>query len=329
VKADENNLYVAVENKNDTQLSSGDRTAFYIDDNFNGTFEEPGNESEGNYWINYGPGGNYSIQYRPIYNTGGVGTTYDLTANVAASDASGYVVAEFVLPIGPGDHDITPGPGNKSKAYIYVRDGAFGGQDGQWPYDNPETFVPIGYGTMNFFVVDAVPPPPINLRYTEHYFNSPEFVAISWDIPAINDLKHFNVTIKNITTGATETFQTAGNQIIYEVVNLTTYNVTVTTVDQAGHESVPSEVLEIKTNFIGIVSIEKTIFKIYPNPAHNLLHIETNIYESVNVEIYNLSGCKILQHTMTDLNYSVNVSNFTAGIYFIKVGNAVQKFVKQ
>jgi len=321
-------LYVAVENKNDTQLSAGDRTAFYFDDNNNGVYEDPGNDSEGNYWINYGPAGNYSIQYRPIYNTGGVGATYDLAPNVAASDATGYVVAEFSLPIGSGDHDITPGPGNKSKVYLYVRDGAYGNQDGHWPYDNPEFFIPIGYGTMNFFVEDEVPPAPTNLRYTPYYFDSPEFVAIAWDLPNINDLDHFNVTIVNKNTDAVENFTTTGNQLIYNVEDLTKYHVTVTTVDRAGQESVSSELLEINTEFAGIEVVNKTILKIYPNPVTHILNIEANIKEATHVEIFNISGSKIANYLMTDIYYSINVSNFGSGIYFIKVGNAVQKFVK-
>jgi hypothetical protein len=332
MKADEHNLYVAVENKNDTQLSTGDRTAFYIDDNFNGVYEEPGNDSEGNYWINYAPGGNYSIQYRPIYNNGGVGTVVDLTPAVAASDATGYVVAEFVLPIGPADSDITPGPGNKSKAYIYVRDGAYGNQDGHWPYDNPEFFVPIGYGTFNFFAANNVPPPPANLRYTPFFFNSPEFVAISWDNPNINNLSHFHVTIKNITTDATEVFEVFGNQMIYEVEDLTTYHVTVTTMNKSGQESVPTEVLEIVVNLVGIVTVEKTAFKIYPNPANSELHIELQVTsDELQVEIYDISGKKLSSHPLitSSTHHTINVSNFTAGIYFIRVGNGVQKFVKQ
>jgi len=321
-------LYVAVENKNDTQLSAGDRTALYIDDNFNGVFEDPGNDSEGNYWINYGTAGNYSIQYRPIYNTGGVGDVYDLTPNVAASDATGYVVAEFSLPIGFGDHDITPGPGNKSKIYIYVRDGAFGNQDGHWPYDNPEFFIPIGYGTMNFFVDNEVPPPPTNLRYTPHYFNSPEFVAISWDLPSINDLDHFNVTIKNMNSQSEGTFEVSGNQIIYEVEGLTKYHVTVTTIDKAGQESVPSEILEIETKFVGTVLDERTIFKIYPNPTIDILYIETDITENMPIEVYNISGNKIATYLMTGRNSSINITYLTSGIYFIKVGSGVKKFVK-
>jgi len=328
-RGDMPHLFVAVENKNDTQLSAGDRTALYIDDNFNGVFEEPGNDSEGNYWINYGPAGNYSIQYRPIYNTGGVGTAVDIPALVAASDATGYVVAEFAIEISDTEYyNIHPGTGNKSKAYIYVRDGAFGDQDGQWPFDNPETFNPIGYGTMNFFMTDGVPPPPENLRYTPYYFNSPEFVAISWDLPKINDLDHFNVKIKNMDTDEIEYFETSGNQIIYNVELQTKYNVTVTTVDKGGHESEPSDILEIFTEYIGIVTVLKTSFNIYPNPTHTILNIETEIDETMNVEIYNLNGNRVAMQQMTGQIHSINVSNLSAGIYFIKVGNGVKKFVK-
>jgi len=330
---DYKDLYVAVINHNDTQLSSGDRTALYIDDNYNGTYEEPGNDSEGNYWINYGPAGSYSMQYRPIYNTGGVGTVYDMAPKVAASDATGYVVAEFMIPILLGQYPIVPGPDGKSKAYIYVRDGAFGNQDGQWPFDNPETFVPIGYGTMNFLATNEVPPAPTNLRYTPYYFNSPEFIAISWDLPKITDLDHFVVSITNVNSKVVELFETDGNQLIFNVEDLTKYHITVTTVDKAGQESEPSEILEVETNFAGIEVVDKTIFKIYPNPAHDILNIETETSETFNIEIFDIQGRQLSQisnltSTSSSL-ISVNISSFPSGIYFIKVGNSVKKFVKK
>jgi hypothetical protein len=131
-----------------------------------------------------------------------------------------------------------------------------------------------------------------------------------------------------MNTGTEEKYETSGNQIIYEVEDLTTYNVTVTTVDKAGHESVPSEILEIKTSFTGIVDLPKTCFKIYPNPANDILYIEAEITEPANVEIFNISGSKISMYVMMDNNYSINVSTLTLGIYFVKVGNSVQKLVK-
>ena len=326
-KCDNTHLYVAVINRNDTQLNTGDRTAFYIDDNYNGVYEPSGDDSEGNYWINYGPAGVYGVQYRPIYNTGGVGGVYDLFPNVGASDALGYVVAEFSLPIGTGDYDINPGTLNKSKIYLYARNTA--GQDGEWPFDNPDTFNPIGYGTINFFVTDDVPPPPENLRYVPNYMNTPEFVAIAWDLPPINDLDYFNVTIKNVNSGVEDTFVAFGNQILYNVDDLTTYNVTVTTVDKTGNESVDSETLVISTNFTGIVIIDKKVFSVYPNPANNILNILSEKEENGTIQVYNISGSNIGNYTINGNRCSIDVSSFPNGLYFIKIGSSVQKFIKK
>jgi hypothetical protein len=185
---------------------------------------------------------------------------------------------------------------------------------------------------MNFFVTNSAPPPPTNLRYTEHFFNSPEFVAISWDLPQINNLEKFIVSIKNLKTENTETFETNGNQIIYEVEDTTTYHVTVTTVNKSGQESIPSELLEMKIDFglggIGIAIPSKTIFNIYPNPANSILNITSEIAEPATIEIYNLNGSKILKQRMTEPHHSINISDFTAGVYFIKIDNSVKKFIK-
>ncbi len=70
---------------------------------------------------------------------------------------------------------------------------------------------------------------------------------------------------------------------------------------------------------------------IYPNPVSDILHInaETMCTSSpLNVEIYDISGCKILVSTQTE----INVGNLPSGVYFIKIsGNKtfVKRFIKQ
>lgn len=59
-----------------------------------------------------------------------------------------------------------------------------------------------------------------------------------------------------------------------------------------------------------------TKFTIYPNPTSNNLHINTNKFIH-KIEIYSLLGKSVLQKTNT-LN-RVNVSNLTAGVYFLKI----------
>ena len=85
-------LYVAVENFNDLILNDHDEVALYVDDNNDGVFPPPTDNSEGNYWaVHYTTGD--LIRYRPIYNTGGVGTVVLIpNAQVKVSAASGHVV---------------------------------------------------------------------------------------------------------------------------------------------------------------------------------------------------------------------------------------------
>jgi hypothetical protein len=66
-------------------------------------------------------------------------------------------------------------------------------------------------------------------------------------------------------------------------------------------------------------------FRIYPNPAKDILHIETN--GNATFSLIDQSG-KILVTTNIDGKGVINVSNITAGLYFLKNGtNTVQKVI--
>ncbi|MCF8366694.1 MAG: carboxypeptidase regulatory-like domain-containing protein, partial [Bacteroidales bacterium] len=85
-------LYVACINANDTELEDHDEVALYIDDNNDGAYPATGDDSEGNYWAAYYAAGN-ELKYRPIYNTGGVGTVFYLeNPQLEVSDATGVIV---------------------------------------------------------------------------------------------------------------------------------------------------------------------------------------------------------------------------------------------
>jgi hypothetical protein len=70
------------------------------------------------------------------------------------------------------------------------------------------------------------------------------------------------------------------------------------------------------------------ITRIYPNPAHNFLHIDINNSQyGDKVEILNIDGKLVKQITIN--NNSFNISDLDNGVYFVKVGNTVRKFVKE
>jgi GH25 family lysozyme M1 (1,4-beta-N-acetylmuramidase) len=77
-------------------------------------------------------------------------------------------------------------------------------------------------------------------------------------------------------------------------------------------------------------------FIIYPNPANNNITLEnTSLNDNKDelILIYNLQGQLILQQPMLRSKTTIDISGFTAGMYFIKVktgsGVEVKKFVKQ
>jgi len=89
----------------------------------------------------------------------------------------------------------------------------------------------------------------------------------------------------------------------------------------------------IATNEVltGITDIEGELISIYPNPASNILTIETPI-QSI-IEISNIEGQLIKTFATTTAKTNLVISEFSNGVYTVKVktekGIAVRKFVKE
>ncbi|MCK9205412.1 MAG: carboxypeptidase regulatory-like domain-containing protein, partial [Bacteroidales bacterium] len=241
VNAAKTSLYCAVENFNDVVLEDHDEVALYVDDNNDGVFPPSGDDSEGNYWaVHYASGD--LIKYRPLYNTGGVGTTIEIpNAQISVSAGTGHVVYEFVIPLGPGQtYNINFNEENQSGISAFVLDDP-SNYDGYWPITNLNLFNPEGYGVINFGDEDLVPPPPDNLQLT----NVPPSlnIKLSWLQPDINDFNHFNIYWSH-NGGAYDLLSTTiGVEFFYTMPNNDNYSFYVTTVDNGENESVPSQVV--------------------------------------------------------------------------------------
>jgi bacillopeptidase F len=78
-------------------------------------------------------------------------------------------------------------------------------------------------------------------------------------------------------------------------------------------------------------------YKIYPNPATNILMIERNNSKkstTATIQIFNNLGMLVYKkQTVINRKFSLNVSNFTPGVYFLKITsnqeNINYKFLKQ
>jgi hypothetical protein len=71
-----------------------------------------------------------------------------------------------------------------------------------------------------------------------------------------------------------------------------------------------------------------TLFSIVPNPANNNISI-TAKSDFSKVEIVNFVGQTVHTQPNNSDTVKVDVSNLTNGIYFVRIGTSVRKFVKQ
>jgi hypothetical protein len=69
---------------------------------------------------------------------------------------------------------------------------------------------------------------------------------------------------------------------------------------------------------------------LYPNPASTSVTIEisSNSYESISVLVYNGIGQVHFQEMVHNNSVEIDVSSYTSGVYYVKVGSDVVKFIK-
>ncbi|MCU0350138.1 MAG: T9SS type A sorting domain-containing protein, partial [Flavobacterium sp.] len=79
-------------------------------------------------------------------------------------------------------------------------------------------------------------------------------------------------------------------------------------------------------------SFDANSFKVYPNPAKNLLNIDSasNVQ---SVSVYNVIGQEVLNRTINSTNANLDISSLNTGVYVIRAlidGNVVtSKFIKE
>ena len=87
-----------------------------------------------------------------------------------------------------------------------------------------------------------------------------------------------------------------------------------------------------KADLSGVADINNSNTIIYPNPATNLLHIQSDSFTPI--AITDLSSKTVLAITQTSLNSTINIENLSTGIHLIKLVNdtgivTYEKFLKQ
>jgi hypothetical protein len=79
--------------------------------------------------------------------------------------------------------------------------------------------------------------------------------------------------------------------------------------------------------YAGVAAIRNYELRVYPNPVNSQLRI-TN-YEGGEIQIFNIVGQTLMTIRTVGTIETIDVSHLAKGMYFLKVGNKVVKFVKE
>ena len=87
----------------------------------------------------------------------------------------------------------------------------------------------------------------------------------------------------------------------------------------------------VKSSTLATENNSFTNFNIYPNPTNNTIHINATGFPVNNIKIYDLSGkLLIFKNYNSKINIKTNISNFSNGIYILKLNNEfITKIIKQ
>ncbi|MBX3163453.1 MAG: T9SS type A sorting domain-containing protein [Bacteroidetes bacterium] len=160
-----------------------------------------------------------------------------------------------------------------------------------------------------------------------------------------NSTTYCSPQILTLTASGTKSYYWEWNNVniistaIIVKVNTTT-QYTVTGTDERGCKSV-----EVVTVTIGCVGVDELNVKtgsypslrVYPNPVNEVLNVEYNsslISKGGTIKVFNTLGSIVLEQTITPplegkREVAINVSELPKGIYFVKVGNEVLRFMKE
>ncbi len=156
---------------------------------------------------------------------------------------------------------------------------------------------------------------------------------LSWD--AMPNATSYNVRYKKVGDLTWLMQNTATNSTqITGLVGCLTYEFEVNSICSNGNSSYsPTEV--VTTDCINSVeSLNEIPFKTYPNPVKEtlILEFDTNDFETLDAQIMDVSGKILAAYRVINPMYKIDMSKYTAGVYWIQVRNenkiSVEKIIK-
>jgi hypothetical protein len=80
--------------------------------------------------------------------------------------------------------------------------------------------------------------------------------------------------------------------------------------------------ITVEGDYINPVTVQNTLntnYKLFPNPAQNIINIVSSSELARNIEVYNSLGIQVMSFSTADNSIPVNISHLKAGFYYVNI----------
>ena len=165
-------------------------------------------------------------------------------------------------------------------------------------------------------------------------FTAAELTSISESDTPLTVIQTATGVRSSVVVGADADAQVVADAIREAAFPLTVY--IHSTVEDDGSLSIFADeaiTIAYQTATASISEFAKQGFSVYPNPAQQLLHIDSPQARTVTYTVYDLGGKRLLTDHQSGTAHRINVSDLSKGVYLLtaKLGNQnlVHRFVKE
>jgi len=74
--------------------------------------------------------------------------------------------------------------------------------------------------------------------------------------------------------------------------------------------------------------IENSIYSFYPNPASDFITIDLVDNSDIALSLFDVSGTEVYKQEIKNKSTEIDLTTLSAGIYFLKLGSKIEKFIK-
>ena len=109
------------------------------------------------------------------------------------------------------------------------------------------------------------------------------------------------------------------------ILGMGSYTITFIASDSSGNENMCSFEVEVQVLILNDNELNKGL-SIYPNPSSNMVTVNSKTDLLTSISVFDINGKQILDiNTINSETKTLDISNFSNGIYFMTINNEVTK----